>query len=60
MYILRSEHPGHLNVRGVVCYCVPNKGLYPLRHEMSGHAFFFLLSYEHSATRAILCFIAKP
>ena len=26
-----TEHPGHLNVRGVLRHCVPNKGLHPLR-----------------------------
>ena len=26
-----TEHPGHLNVRGVLRRCVPNKELYPLR-----------------------------
>ena len=25
-----TEHPGHLNVRGVLRHCVPRKGLYPL------------------------------
>ena len=31
MCVLRSEHPGHLNVRAVLRHCVPNKGLHPLR-----------------------------
>ena len=26
-----TEHPGHLNVRGVLRHCVPYKGLHPLR-----------------------------
>ena len=26
-----TEHPGHLNVRGFLRHCVPNKGLHPLR-----------------------------
>ena len=25
-----TEHPGHLNVRGVLRHCVPSKGRYPL------------------------------
>ncbi len=29
--LCEAEHPGHLNVRGVLRHCVPNKGLYPLR-----------------------------
>ena len=29
--LCESEHPGHLNVRGVLRHFVPNKGLYPLR-----------------------------
>ena len=49
---LWSEHPGHLNVRGVLRHCVPNKGLHPLRCESRyshnvkgvttkcGHAFY--------------------
>ena len=31
MCVLRSEHPRHLNVWGVLRHCVPNKGLHPLR-----------------------------
>ena len=31
MCVLRIEHPGHMNVRGVSRHCVPNKGLHPLR-----------------------------
>ncbi len=31
MCVLRSEQPGHLNVRAVLRHCVPNKGLHPLR-----------------------------
>ena len=31
MCVLRSERPGHLNVRAVLRHCVPNKGLHPLR-----------------------------
>ena len=27
MCVLRSEHPRHLNVWGVLRHCVPNKGL---------------------------------
>ena len=29
--LCETEHPGHLNVRGVLRRCVPNKELYPLR-----------------------------
>ena len=29
--VLRSEQPGHLNVRAVLRHFVPNKGLHPLR-----------------------------
>ena len=29
--LCETERPGHLNVRGVLCHCVPNKGLHPLR-----------------------------
>ena len=29
--VCEAEHPGHLNVRGVLRHCVPNKGLHPLR-----------------------------
>ena len=28
--LCETERPGHLNVRGVLCHCVPNKGLHPL------------------------------
>ena len=31
MCVLRSEQLGHLNVRGVLRHCVPNKGLHHLR-----------------------------
>ena len=31
--LCETEHPGHLNVRGVLRHCVPNKGLHPLRRE---------------------------
>ena len=31
MCVLRSEHPRHLNVWGVLRHCVPNKGMPPLR-----------------------------
>ena len=31
--LCETEHPGHLNVRGVLRRCVPNKELYPLRRE---------------------------
>ena len=29
--LCETEQPGHLNVRGVLRHCVPNKGLHPLR-----------------------------
>ena len=29
--VCEAEHPGNLNVRGVLRHCVPNKGLHPLR-----------------------------
>ena len=29
--LCETERPGHLNVRGVLRRCVPNKELYPLR-----------------------------
>ena len=29
--LCETEYPGHLNVRGVLRRCVPNKELYPLR-----------------------------
>ena len=29
--LCEAEHPGHLNVRGALRHCVPNKGLHPLR-----------------------------
>ena len=32
-----TEHPGHLNVRGVLRHCVSSKGLHPLRRE-SGYS----------------------
>ena len=32
-----TKHPGHLNVRGVLCRCVTNKGLHPLLRE-SGYS----------------------
>ena len=31
-----AEHPGHLNVRGVLRQCVPHKGLHPLCRESGG------------------------
>ena len=30
--LCETEQPGHLNVRAVMRYFVPNKGLHPLRH----------------------------
>ena len=50
MCVLRSELPGHLNVRAVLRHCVPNKGLrslaplcgYPLKTKCvttKSHAF---------------------
>ena len=29
--LCETEQPGHLNVRGVLRHCVPNKRLHPLR-----------------------------
>ena len=29
--VCETEPPGHLNVRGALRHCVPNKGLHPLR-----------------------------
>ena len=31
MFVQQSEQPEHLNVLGVLRYCVLNKRLYPLR-----------------------------
>ena len=56
--LCETEHPGHLNVRGVLRHYVPSKGLHPLRLEsgyphkarpLSSRLLLLLLSYEHPA-----------
>ena len=49
MCVLRSEQPGHLNVRAVLRHCVPNKGLrslaplcgYPCRPSVNAGGHFY-------------------
>ena len=31
--LCETEHPGHLNVRGVLRHCVSRRGLHPMRRE---------------------------
>ena len=31
--LCEPKRPGHMNAWSVLCHCVPNQGLYPLRRE---------------------------
>ena len=31
--LCEPKRPGHMNAWSVLCHCVPNRGLYPLRRE---------------------------